>query len=59
MDKVNYNTYTFRPRWVVFTEKLSVVVMLGCTFSLNCIVQPSVTATESFSLKMTQRGRNM
>jgi hypothetical protein len=25
---------------------------------LNCIVQPSVTTTESFSLKMTQQGRN-
>jgi hypothetical protein len=28
-------------------------------FSLNCIVQTSVTTTESFSLKMTQQGRNM
>jgi hypothetical protein len=32
---------------------------VNSTFSLNCIVQPSVTTTESFSLKMTQQGRNM
>jgi hypothetical protein len=70
----------FRRCWVIFREKLSVVVTLGytiqlsenvlltvhcavytvnSTFSLNCIVQPSVTTTESFSLKMTQQGRNM
>jgi hypothetical protein len=82
----------FRPCWVIFMEKLSVVVTLGSTvqlsenvlstalrrlwrrelfvvsactsrdykeFTLNCIVQPSVTTTESFSLKMTQQGRNM
>jgi hypothetical protein len=62
----------FRPCWVIFREKLSVVVTLGCTiqfsqytqfstvyFSLSCIVQPRVTTTESFSLKMTQQSRNM
>jgi hypothetical protein len=27
--------------------------------SLNCIVQPSVTTTDSFPLKLTQQGRNM
>jgi hypothetical protein len=32
---------------------------VNSTFLLNCIVQPSVTTTESFSLKMTQQGRNM
>jgi hypothetical protein len=32
---------------------------VNSTFSLNCIVQPSVTTTESFSLKMTQQDRNM
>jgi hypothetical protein len=65
----------FRPCWFIFREKLSVLVTLGCTIQLsenvlltvhcagygglNCIVQPSVTTTESFSLKMTQQGRNM
>jgi hypothetical protein len=34
-------------------------VVSACTSSLNCIVQPSVTTTEGFSLKMTQQGRNM
>jgi hypothetical protein len=33
--------------------------LVNCTFALNFIVQPSVTTTESFSLKMTQQGRNM
>jgi hypothetical protein len=32
---------------------------VNSTFSLNCIVQPSVTTTEGFSLRMTQQGRNM
>jgi hypothetical protein len=32
---------------------------VNSTFSLNSIVQPSVRTTESFSLKMTQQGRNM
>jgi hypothetical protein len=99
----------FRHCWVIFREKLSVVVTVGCTiqlsenvlltvhcaaygglsenvlltvhcaaygganslwsrlvqctvnstFSLNCIVQPSVRTTESFSLRMTQQGRNI
>jgi hypothetical protein len=59
----------FRSCWVIFREKFSVVVTLGCTiqlsenvlltFSPNCIVQPSVTTTENFSLKMTQQDRNM
>jgi hypothetical protein len=32
---------------------------VNSTFSLNCIVQRSVTTTEGFSLKMAQQGRNM
>jgi hypothetical protein len=63
---VNYNTLlhvstllghlqgeTFRCRYT----RLHYTV--NSTFSLNCIVQPSVMTTESFSLKMTQQGRNM
>jgi hypothetical protein len=36
-----------------------VCAAVNCIVSLNCKVQTSVTTTESFSLKMTQQGRNM
>jgi hypothetical protein len=41
------------------TESSRLQYTVSSTFSLNCIVQPSVTTTESFSLKITQQGRNM
>jgi hypothetical protein len=63
----------FRPCWVIFREKLPVVVTLGCTIQLSdnvlltvhCAahsqqhILASVTTTESFSLKITRQGRNM
>jgi hypothetical protein len=32
---VNTHSYMFRPCWVIFREKLSVVVTLGCTIQLS------------------------
>jgi hypothetical protein len=57
----------FRPCWVIFREKPSVVVTLGFTIQLSENVlltvhsqqHPSVTTTEGFSLKMTQQCRSM
>jgi hypothetical protein len=42
-----------------FTPSKAANCTVNSTFSLNCIVQPSVRTTESFSLKMTQQGRKM
>jgi hypothetical protein len=42
-----------------FTPPKAAQFTVNSTFSINYIVQPSVTAAENFSLKMTQQGRNM
>jgi hypothetical protein len=54
---VNYNTLLHVS--TLHSALCTVHCTVNSTFSLNCIVQPSVTTTESFSLKMTQQGRNM
>jgi hypothetical protein len=50
----------FHVRALYYTKNFKTVhCTANSTFSLNCIVQHSVTTTEGFFLKITQQGRNM